>query len=347
MPDSNSSALEAGEATSRRAADEPLARVKEAGRNVLARYDQALRPGAYLPAGPTTFAGIVPYEEINPRSLPPARVVTRYNFIAGNYLIAPHVLTGEPVAVLYYKAYRTKVGRNEWVIGPDSIEEFRTNANIYEWLAMLLEYADTTNNQALLNRLSAVHETAEEGKTIVERLQKIYESRRGRKPTRRGSAVSLLADLVLSAGEAGLAVARGRERKRHEEAMVRLTEGAKDLGIEPFVVHRGEQLDIGPGPHQVHTVRFRTVFIDVRNIEARVEARKNVLRYCESRLNELDDIRPNRIIRKRFKWIRDTLEKEIELLEQGGHGMVRPGGEVNIYWLLNIDSTAREMIEGK
>lgn len=346
MPDGDRSALDYGKATSRRAADEPLERLKEAGRRVLAKYNRALSSAAYLPPGPTTFTGIVSYGDIDPRALPAARVDTRYNFVAGNYLVAPHILTGDPVVVLYYVAYHMRNKRNDWLIGPESIEEFVTHAATYEWLALLVEYARTTDNQPLLDRLTEAHGAAEEGKTILERLVEIYQARRGRKPTRGGSAVSLVADLVLTATGAGLAVAGGRERRRREEAMVRLIEGAKELGIEPFVVQRGEQLDIGPGPHQVHTVRFRTVFIDVENVEARVDARRNVVEYCERRLDEIDDIPPTRTVRRRFEWIRETLEEEIELLEAGGHGMVRPGGTVNIYWLLNIDSTARDVIEG-
>jgi hypothetical protein len=341
MPEPDRSPVEYPNITSLRSIDEPAARVGEFAERILAWGKEVTS----LPVGPTTIAGITPYEEVNPRTLPSTGADSRLNFRAGNYLVVPQILNTEPLSVLYYTAYLLSAEKTEWLIGPDSVDEFVRNAETYEWLALLLAYAKTADNRELRERLTAVQDAAKEGKTILERLQEMYRARRGHTPTRAGSTVSLLADLVLNAAGAGLVIAGQRERKQRERAMVRLIEGAKRLGIEPFVVHHGEQLNIGSDGNQYHTVRFRTVFIDVDDVEARVEARKNVIGYCKQRLEEIDDIPPTRIIRKRFKWIRDTLEIEVGLLEADAPEMVPPGGDVNIYWLLNIDSTAKEMTQ--
>lgn len=346
-------ATDSDEESSQEVIDEPAEHINEAGRKAVEGYNRVLQ--SPLVPGPTTFSGIVPYEAVNLQSLPPTEPDIQYNFIAGNYLVAPHILETHPgvvyythpESVIYYIAYRLAAERAEWIIGPDSIDEFVAHTDTFEWLALLLEYAKTTNNQALLEQLTKAHKVTEEAKSLVDGLVELYQARKGRKPTPGGSAVSLLIDVVLTGAGIGLAIKGSRERKRQERALVKLIEGSKNLGIEPFF-EAWEQLDYdtapGGGGREYHRTKYRLIFIDAENTEARITAREKVIEYCERQLEKLADIRRNRDVRERFKWIRETLQGEINALNEHGHNAVRPGGNVNIYGILNIHSTAREVI---
>lgn len=293
---------------------------------------------------PTTFAGAELAEKTDVLSSQFIPLV-QHGINAGYYFLMPYGSPGDPPIVAYYVAMHSSPFRNVWRVGPDSdsVRYFIRNADAYELVQLMVDWARTTNNEAHLEQLSATHDVAESGKSLTDRLLEISRARRGRKPSRGGSAVSLVADLALDVAGGVLEIQKGRDRERQHEAMVRLIEGARELGVETLIeVSHELQYDHRGGQRWV--VKKRPVFIDVEDVDGRVAARQDLIDHCEWRLRMLDD-RVHSSKKEGYESIRDQLKEEIDLLKTVGHESVGPGGLINIYWLLSITSTAEEVIE--
>ncbi|RAV11475.1 DUF4157 domain-containing protein [Paenibacillus contaminans] len=91
-----------------------------------------------LPADPDAFHGISLYFTQN--NLPfNVMVPNNSNIRMGNYILAPNVrnpVEGTP-RVMYYIAYRTDARRNEYVVGPDSLDLFLKHHSAYQFTGNL------------------------------------------------------------------------------------------------------------------------------------------------------------------------------------------------------------------
>ncbi len=87
------------------------------------------------PLSPATDAVSGIHLEFLAPALPPVEgTVSRFNFKKGPYLFAPNLRekSSDAPKVVYYIAYRTDTKRNEYVIGPDSLDLFTSNLDTFK-----------------------------------------------------------------------------------------------------------------------------------------------------------------------------------------------------------------------
>lgn len=95
---------------------------------------QAADAGARPPIAANAYSGIdlyymvaaLPYSEFSD---------TQYLIHAGDYILGPNMLRTDPPTVAYYLAYRRSGRRNEWVVGPASVDRFVRDVENYERIA--------------------------------------------------------------------------------------------------------------------------------------------------------------------------------------------------------------------
>jgi hypothetical protein len=85
-----------------------------------------------LPAGDAI--GGVQFEFLAPPLPPTGGTIDRFNFKRGPYLLVPQLRDKETDTpkVVYYICYRTDAKRNEYVIGPDSLDLFTSNLDVFK-----------------------------------------------------------------------------------------------------------------------------------------------------------------------------------------------------------------------
>jgi RHS repeat-associated protein len=212
-----------------------------------------------------------------------------------------------------------------------------------KFLKLLQEFAKETSNRQLLKRLGLVPEAIEaieKGKDITEKLAELRSTRVGRRPSRRGSGASLIIDALLEIANTAGNIAAAHISIQKEEALIDLIEGAKELGIEPYLIMSRVKTT------GVTEINKFFAFISPENKQARMEYRRRLGKFFQT-LIDVEEERGRGIFSasgsrwreqktKEYQSIQAAIEKEISFLKRGKY--VKPGGHVNIYKYLGIHS---------
>jgi RHS repeat-associated protein len=206
-----------------------------------------------------------------------------------------------------------------------------------KFLKLLQEFAKETSNRQLLKRLGLVPEAIEaieKGKDITEKLAELRSTRVGRRPSRRGSGASLIIDALLEIANTAGNIAAAHISIQKEEALIDLIEGAKELGIEPYLIMSRVKTT------GVTEINKFFAFISPENKQARMEYRRRLGKFFQTLIDVEEErasgSRWSEQKTKEYQSIQAAIEKEISFLKRGKY--VKAGGRVNIYKYLGIHS---------